>query len=598
MRTINDVHQQFAEYFSVPDLKPYLYFLSKRMSEGHICINVDDINVEEIPEQYASVTDSRMLAQQAIIGDAQHDNHPFILHNDMLYMQRYFRYENMLLNRLYNFFEQEKIEIAKRSEALIALKPFVDKLFTNAGNQGADWQLAAAITAVLHNFTIITGGPGTGKTTTVAKILALSFTLQPDIKVALAAPTGKAGARMAESLMNANLDVDDSITQKFANLKPATIHRLLGWQKDSPYFRHHAANPLVADLVIVDEASMIDVALFAKLLDAIAQGARIILLGDKDQLASVEAGSLFGDLCRAQNSLNKFTSERAQYINQFVAQDAAELGDEYTDNQNHPLFQHIVELRYSHRFKGDEGIGKISRAVINNDSVVLSQFIDQPNDSTVTIDQEYSAAIFENFIDGYKQYIQEPDILTALHKLNQLRLLCAVKVGNQGVYSANAAVELHLASKGYIVRDSIFYNNRPIMVTQNNYTLGLYNGDVGILRPDENGVMKAWFIDSSESDGHKLKSVLPGFITQMETVFAMTIHKSQGSEFESVMVILPNSPNRLLTRELLYTGITRAKKQVIIQTTKDVLMATAAAQVERGSGVIARLNTSDKNQNN
>lgn len=598
MRTINDVHQQFAEYFSVSELKPYLYFLSKRMSEGHICINVGDINTEEIPEHYATMTDSRMLAQQAIIGDAQHDNQPFILHNDMLYMQRYFRYETMLLRRLYQFFEQEQKEIEGRKDVLLQQKALVERLFNNGQATNTDWQLAAAITAVLHNFTIITGGPGTGKTTTVAKILALLFTLQPDMKVALAAPTGKAGARMAESLMNANLDLEDTIKQKFGNLKPATIHRLLGWQKDSPYFRHNAGNPLIADLVIVDEASMIDVALFAKLLDAIAQGARIILLGDKDQLASVEAGSLFGDLCRAQNSLNKFTSEKAQYINQFVVQDAAKLGDENIDNQNHPLFQHIVELRYSHRFKGDEGIGKISRAVINNDAIALAQFIDQPNDSTVIIDQEYSTAIFENFIDEYKQYIQEPDILTALHKLNQLRLLCAVKVGNQGVYSVNAAVELHLASKGYIVRDSIFYNNRPIMVTQNNYTLGLYNGDVGILRPDENDVMKAWFIDSSESDGHKLKSVLPGFITQMETVFAMTIHKSQGSEFESVMVILPNSPARLLTRELLYTGITRAKNQVIIQATKDVLMATAAAQVERGSGVIARLNTLDKNKNN
>jgi len=254
------------------------------------------------------------------------------------------------------------------------------------------------------------------------------------------------------------------------------------------------------------------------------------------------------------------------------------------------LFQHIVELRHSHRFKGDEGIGKLSRAVIQNDVPALLAFASSNDDASVIVDKEYSATVFENFIKDYSAYIAEGDIKLALAKLNKLRVLCAVRQGEQGVQNLNAAIEAYLVKNGLIIRDNVFYASRPIMVTQNNYTLGLFNGDVGILRPDENGVMKAWFPDSTEGNATQLKAVLPGFINQMETVYAMTIHKSQGSEFDKVLVVLPKKDSRqLLTRELLYTGITRAKTEVTIQATEAILLSTAEAMVARGSGLIDRL---------
>jgi exodeoxyribonuclease V alpha subunit len=590
MQTLNDVHQQFAEYFDEPDLKPYLYTLSKKMSDGHICIFIDEIDEEQLPESYRA-TRKKIDTTGHLVADNEEAYKPFILDKDRLYLHRYFHYETALINNIRKLVQVESKVIARRQEELLTQQSFIESLFHNEDATSTDWQLAAAINAVLNNFTIITGGPGTGKTTTVAKILAILFSLYEDVKVALAAPTGKAGARMTESLLNTQLNVNDKVRSRFNALKPATIHRLLGWQKGSPYFKHNVSNPLPYDLVVVDESSMIDVALFAKLLQALKPSSRIILLGDKDQLASVEAGSLFGDLCKALPALNLFNAERRNFINSFITNEQRKLSPEYeTADQSHLLFQHLVELRYSHRFKGDEGIGKLSRAVIQNDVMVLQQFLENNDTGQVQIDQQYDQHVFEEFIQGYKEYIATTDIKGALEQLNNLRILCAVRQGEQGVYNLNAMVETYLIKKGSLKRDSEFYRHRPVIVTQNDYTLGLYNGDTGILREDENGIMKAWFIDAAEGNEGKLKSVLPGFIKQMETVFAMTIHKSQGSEFGKVMVVLPRSSEyQLLTRELLYTGITRAKKQVIIQANAEALMNAAKGVVERGSGVVERL---------
>lgn len=590
MQTLNDVHQQFAEYFDEPDLKPYLYTLSRKMSEGHICIETDHIDPELLPESYRGLTVKTIPLNNHLIGQNEAAYKPFVLDNGRLYLHRYFHYETLLITRIKTLLRVEEPMVSERLQALTDRKSFIAQLFRNDDATYTDWQLAAAITAVLGNFTIITGGPGTGKTTTVAKILALLFNMEPSMKVALAAPTGKAGARMAESLVNAPLDMDEATSARFQALKPATIHRMLGWQKGSPYFRHNAAHPLPYDLVVVDESSMIDVALFAKLLDALKPGSRVILLGDKDQLASVEAGSLFGDLCKAAMPLNTLDNARRTLINTFITGKERQIPESVVSDRG-GLSQHLVELRYSHRFKGEEGIGRLSRAVINNDIPALHAFLTSGPQEQVVIDQLYSATIFETFIDGYKDYINTPDIYEAIQKFNNLRILCALRQGDQGIHNMNALTEAYLIRTGYLKRDSEFYNNRPVMVMQNDYTLGLYNGDIGILRKDAQGTMKAWFIDTAEGGESKLKSVLPGFISGMETVFAMTIHKSQGSEFGSVMVVLPAKTDvQMVTRELLYTGITRARHKVIIQSTSETLLAAADKIVERGSGVVSRMN--------
>src|SRR5690625_3083062 len=305
--------------------------------------------------------------------------------------------------------------------------------------------MIAALSAVLNQFTIITGGPGTGKTTTVAKFLSLLLRIYPELRVALAAPTGKAAARMAESLKNST--ALDAATQKLIQqFEPSTIHRLLKVKRNSIYFKHNRENPIPYDLVIIDESSMIDIALFSKLMEAIPDTSKIVLLVDKNQLASVEDGSLFGDLCLAQNQLNQFSEERAQFINQFITSEAAKITEEHITKTNHLLFEKVIELQKSYRFSDDGGIGKLSKAILTNNRESLMPFFEN-KDEEVQIDTHYSDEIFSDFIKKYEAYIRETDIKEAFKKLNQLRVLCAVREGPHGVYSVNAQIEKYLIDK-------------------------------------------------------------------------------------------------------------------------------------------------------
>ncbi len=587
MQVINNVHQQFADYFPSPALKPYLYLLSKKLSEGHICIDINEIDKNDlIAAGYQEIISKEKIQTDSLVSNGDYTT-PFVLLNDQLYLQRYFNYETIILNRINEFIEKEAQQKEEKLATLNAHTPFIKELFketTEAYKNITNWQMAAVITALINNFTIITGGPGTGKTTTVAKILSILYTINPHLKVALTAPTGKAAARMKESLENAEA-VSFELKGKFKSLVPATIHRLLGYIKNSPHFKSNKENPLPYDIVIADESSMIDVALFAKLLSAIGPETKLILLGDKDQLASVEAGSLFGDLCQAQAKLNLMSTARYAFINSFTDEKGQMLGNEnINDITSHPLFEHIIELKFSRRFKNDEGIGKFSKAIINNDASSINGFFSN-KDEQVFIDTNYSEEIFKNFVLGYEEYINEIDIKKALILINKLRVLCAVREGQQGLYAINKNIEKFLEEKQLIKVNSDFYINRLIMVTSNNAELGLFNGDIGIIRKVGNDLPKAWF----QSGEGEIKSVLPGYISNAETVFAMTIHKSQGSEFNKVLVILPKGEDtKILTRELLYTAVTRAKEKVFVQGSEALILKTANAFVERGSGIINR----------
>ena len=596
MQTINDVHQQFAAFFKSETLRPFAWLVSKRLAEGHICINLNELNLlpEEalMPDAALLNTAKKQLASEPLVSTATGEKQPFILHNHRLYLQRYFAYESSIVESINGFTAVEKQLRGERLQLLAAHENFIRSLSADGdinnlpAEEKIDWQQCAAILGVLNNFTIITGGPGTGKTTTVAKILAILYTIEPGLKVALAAPTGKAAIRMAESLKASRLNVGVAVTEKFKTLLPTTIHRLLKYIPGSPYFRHDKSNPLVHDLVIVDEASMIDVALFAKLLAAIGPATRIILLGDKDQLASVEAGSLLGDLCQTQQQTNVMSVQNAELLNSFIPLPDRKVTASYIAESNSVLFEHIIELKRSHRFTGGGGIGKFSRAIICSSFDDIEWFIDKNNDAQVTVDTDYSDSMFNNFISGYTDYIHEKDIAQALAKLNQLRVLCAVREGPQGLQAVNKKIETYLGRKGLINATAEFYEHRPIIVTRNYPELNLFNGDVGIIRADSNGNSKAWFEDSDKN----LRAVLPGYITSAETVFAMTIHKSQGSEYKKVLVMLPsNADQPLLTRELLYTAITRAKEFVLLQASKEAVMFTVKRSVQRASGIMHRL---------
>ncbi|MBC7886897.1 MAG: exodeoxyribonuclease V subunit alpha [Ferruginibacter sp.] len=592
MQVINDVHQQFAEYFPSDTLKPYLYLLSKKLGEGHICVDINHIDKEELIEAgYNPVINKNILRQEGLVSDGT-GMKPFVLFNDRLYLQRYFNYETTILNRIKALIESEPAQVQEKLIALKEIAGLINGLFDdNRDEPGGkeeyvNWPLVAAVSAVLNNFTVITGGPGTGKTTTVAKLLSILYTINPALKVALTAPTGKAAARMGESLKFAAKDAAGSLKSKFEALEPSTIHRLLGTIMGASYFKHNNANTLNYDVVIADESSMIDTALFAKLLAAIGPATKLILLGDKDQLASVEAGSLFGDLCLAQEKLNLFSAARRELINAFIQDPARQVGNDHIDNEPaHPLFEHIIELQKSHRFSDNKGIGKFSKAIIHSREDEITGFFSN-TDEEVTIDQEYAEKLFEVFISGYEAFINETDIKKALEAINNLRVLCAVREGEQGVYAINKKVEKYLQQKNKISITGDFYEHRPIMVTSNNYELGLFNGDIGIVRMDrESKTLKVWF----ETTDGKVKSVLPGYISGAETVYAMTIHKSQGSEFTQVLVILPKGEDiPILTRELLYTAITRAKKKVLVQGSETLILQTSKASVQRGSGIIDR----------
>lgn len=595
MQTINDVHQQFAEFFKSDVLKPYAYLVSKRLAEGNICVHLEDIKLspEELPylERYPLLANNKGLLKESKVATATGEKQPFIVHNHRLYLQRYFAYESVIVTCIQSFLALEKKDRNERLLSLLAHRDFIqtlmagNDLFNLSAEEKIDWQQAASIFGVLNNFTIITGGPGTGKTTTVAKILTILFTIYPSFKVALTAPTGKAAVRMGESLLATKIDLPDTIREKFKTLVPTTIHRLLKYIPDSPYFRFDAHNPLMYDLVIVDEASMIDVALFAKLLQAIGPGTRIILLGDKDQLASVEAGSLLGDLCQAQPKMNLFLKENIDLVNSFIPNPQRQITNDYSLTGDTLLSEHIIELKHSRRFTGGGNIGKFSRAIIHSRLDEIGVFVDKNCETDVVVDTGYTDSLFNHFIRDYANYIQEQDIVAALEKLNQLRVLCAVREGPQGLNAVNRKIETYLVKQGLIQNKTEFYENRPIIVTRNYPELKLFNGDVGIIRQDAGGSLKAWFEDSDKN----LRSVLPGYITSVETVFAMTIHKSQGSEYDKVLVLLPaNADQPLLTRELLYTAITRAKKFVLLQAAKESILYTAKRSVQRASGIMER----------
>jgi exodeoxyribonuclease V alpha subunit len=590
MKVFNNVHQQFAEYFPSENLRPYLYLLSKKMSEGHICIDPEEIEMSDLDNLYP--LPKRFPKYEKLVSDGS-KTEPFIIYNHRLYLHRYFRYESIIADSIRQFIKNEEEQIESNEKLLKEHSSFIKELFSVQQKPEADvrinWQLIAALSASLNQFTIITGGPGTGKTTTVAKILAILYSINPALKVALAAPTGKAAARMGESLKNAttnaNIGMSDAVKKGFETIVPSTIHRLLGYQPHSIYFKHDQNNPVNYDVVIIDESSMIDVALFAKLFLALGPETKVILLGDKDQLASVEAGSLFGDLCQAQEKLNLFPPERMEFINSFIEDKSQQLPESHISKTGHPLAGHVIELQVSHRFSDDEGIGKFSKAIIQNKPQIISDFF-KNLDEQVQVDSTYSDKIFQNFIAGYKTFIEEKDILEALKKLNNLKVLCVIREGEQGLYAINKKIEQYLIKQNLINITGDFYYNRPVMITSNNYELSLFNGDIGLVRADENGELKVWFEDKGN-----LLSFSPSYVSNAETVFAMTIHKSQGSEFDKVMVILPDMEDvPLLTRELLYTAVTRAKSKVIVQGEESAILKAADSYVKRGSGIIQRFN--------
>jgi exodeoxyribonuclease V alpha subunit len=344
-------------------------------------------------------------------------------------------------------------------------------------------------------------------------------------------------------------------------LKATTLHRLLGYFPGSPYFRHDAEHPLNADVVIIDEASMIDLAMMAKLIDAVLPEARLILLGDRDQLASVEAGSVLADICAAAESATP----------------------------NNPLHGTVVALKQNYRFSPTGGIYRVSTAVNAGEAdVALAAFQEGPGSEArwqpLPDATRLESALHERVVTAFRPCLETNDPLEALTRLEQFRILCALRRGPFGVENLNCIAEAILADSGLLSpRPTEVYRGQPLTITENNYNLGLFNGDSGIILPDpdDDSELRAFFV-SAEG---KLRRFLPSRLPRYETAFAMTIHKSQGSEFAEVLLILPEVDAPILTRELFYTGLTRARERVEIWAPEIVLRRAISRRVTRASGL-------------
>ena len=517
------------------------------LSSGDVCLPLGRLaGKRPWPDQDFSLpplaTWRAQLNASSLIG-APGDYAPLILVGERLYLARYQAYEQQLAEQLLaRAADAPDVDEAQLSDSLARLFAF--------NQQSPDWQRLAAAQAVRRRLAVISGGPGTGKTTTVVKILAILMQAMESERlpeIALAAPTGKAAMRLSESVGNSMKKLE--LPKNIENALPVTVHtlhRLLGVRRNSPQFRHNRENPMAWDVVVVDEASMVDLAMMSKLVDALKPGARLLLLGDKDQLASVESGTVLGD---------------------FIVS----------------LPDNTVELQTTYRF--DDNIKQLAKAINAADSDTAWELLVAPAKTNITL---LGADPIPSITERYARFMTavyrpgSPDLHEIFQLFNSFRVLCGVHYGNRGVDGINRRLELSLAGRGFPCRSGTWYPGRPVLITRNDYGLDLYNGDIGICLPDrEKGDLKVWF---ERADGH-LRSYSSHRLPQCETVFAMTIHKSQGSEFDEVVVVLPEEDNRILSRELIYTAVTRARKSVRLVAEKQILRLALSRSIERFSGL-------------
>ncbi len=518
------------------------------------------------------------LRRSDVVG-APGDDTPLILDaRDRLYLGRYWRFERDLADAL-----RARSGVWAPDVDRAVLRAGLDRLFPL--REDTDWQRIAAAMAVLLPFCVISGGPGTGKTRTVTAILALLLEQAGrPLRIGMAAPTGKAATRLVASSAAARqqLSLSDDIAQGLPT-EAATLHRLLGFRPGRSRPRHGRDNPLHLDVLVVDEASMVDLPLMSRLLSALRPETRLILLGDKDQLASVEPGMVLGDIC-GRGRVGAYSEPLCQALAELA-------GARLQPVLAPPIADHVAVLRESYRFAGHPGIAAAAT------SVNLGQ-----GDAAVAVltDPGYPDAQLDTVpAEGLRDYLRRwlvPRMRTCLaatepaqvlEGFNRWRVLCAVREGPFGVHTLNRLCESVLLEEGVIARiGHEAYAGHPLLVTSNDYRLGLYNGDVGMALADGSASRQVgvWF-DTGEGPRRVAWPRIPSH----ETAFAMTVHKSQGSEFEEVILILPHHHSRAMTRELLYTGITRARDRVVVIGSPESVVTAASSRVDRVSGLYEAL---------
>lgn len=602
VQSLDMILRRYCANGEMPEtLQLALVLAGRAIHLSHVCLDLDVVDAEWVLGEAGKDADGllpqlqKLCAQLkkktvrkgwliefgAIVGAPEQTETPFVLEGPRLYLRRYFNYENLVKKKLKLLAQTGGSEIGKDKARMIA-----EMLPDNADAR------RAAEMAITRRLCVISGGPGTGKTYTAARILHL---LDSDcdatgqrMHVKVAAPTGKAAARVEESLRQASASLGDF---KHAKIDPAcTLERLLGYKHGSPYYRHHADNPLPADVVLIDEASMIDLPKMAKLLDALRADTRLILLGDMHQLASVAPGSVLGDIC-----------------------------------QNPGLRDCVADLTVSRRFGADTAVGRLSAAVNSveddQDAEEAWQLLcelskvraakDAPKRVTVSLheapdnfadsDGMINSAFAQAILQGYGAFMAAEDPESVFAALAGFRVLCAMRNGSSGVNAVNALIEKVLAHEAisrkqlgaYMPKRKLkpaagFYDHRVVMITRNDYGLNLYNGDIGVVLPDpgDQNRLKVFFEKSGNDEtGERFRKVGCMILPEHETGFAMTVHKSQGSEFANVLLLLPSRCNRVLSRELIYTGMTRVAGKLDIWVGEDAFIQAVKSRVERFSGL-------------
>ena len=600
---LSEIDIYFAKFISSfskdhdPDIFLAAALVSHATGSGDICLNLETVAAdgligkqggqEPIRCPNLDVWLEKLKASPAV--GRPGEIHPLILDaKNRLYLYRYWDYENTLSNSI-----KKRISCHPADLDSVRLKDSLDRLFPKTEAQDINWQKVAAAVCSLRLLSIITGGPGTGKTYTVTKVLALLLEQLPGraLQIYLAAPTGKAAARLKETIEQAKDGLNCANLVKAAIPSEVfTIHRLLKPVKGSPYFHHNRDNPLMADVVVVDEASMVDLALMAKLFQAVPEKARLILMGDKDQLASVEAGSVLGDICD-RNVTHGFS---APFINQLkeVTAENIEQGIKALNGES-GLQDSIVVLQESYRFAAGSAIGGLSRAVNRADADSAIAMLEKADGKSVLYQQLHAnksliKTLAEQIVSGYQSYLQTRDPAQALRRLRRFKILCALNIGHLGVQAVNKLAEQVLSRKNLIqldpMKDNPWYAGRPVLITRNNYQVGLFNGDIGIALPSDdaqNAVLSVFFPDNAGG----VRRFQPYQLPEHETVYAMTVHKSQGSEFDEVLFILPDRDFPVLTRELIYTALTRARKKMTVWGTRSIIRSAIARKIERTSGL-------------
>lgn len=601
LRFFRPLDVQFARMLATP-AEPALMLASACLSAdagaGHVCLPLTLLTPARLFETRLptlakkawlragspSLDDwqQHLLASSAVSDGSRPT--PLVLDNQRLYLQRIWRNECAVAQ----FFNRPRSPVAGDEQTLAAV---LACYFPGDGAE-IDWQKIAAAVAITHPVALISGGPGTGKTSTVAKLMAALLQLRDGARarMLMAAPTGKAAARLSESLGLALqcLGLDEEQKRRLPR-EAITLHRLLGAEPNSQRMRYHRTNPLHVDILIIDEASMVDLPMMANVIAALPPQARVIFLGDRCQLSSVEAGAVLGDICQfAEAGYSPARRAELMRLTGFTL-------PEGTGGGGYGVADSLCLLRKSYRFDEGAGIGRLANAINAGDDKDALTLLNTGNAADVVYTPLRETADYQRMLDdcveGYRNYlsrVRNHDAPTAiLDAFNRFRLLCTLREGPFGVAGLNDRIELALSRAGLLAIGNAgsSYAGRPVMIVRNAPSLRLYNGDIGILLLDGEQTLRVHFF---LPDGG-VKAVPLSRLPEHETAFAMTVHKSQGSEFYHTALALPNQILPVLTRELLYTAVTRARVRLSLYATDEVLQHSIATKTQRRSGLIDRL---------